>query len=115
MSGYNGLVFSYKSLIDECEVLKVYASEVLDKKTIGAIDEAKGALQNVRARADSNRSVMWSINENSPLATIATKESNPKGVCVHKARGLCSFVWEIRHLNEGAWKNGKHFLLNGLA
>ncbi len=110
-----GLIFPFKGLIDECEALKAYARDVLDRKTLSALSEAKSTLENVQV-SKSTKAVRWGIPESQPLCTIwSNGESQPKNRSKHKIRAKFSFVWEIRRLDEGKWKNGKHFLLDGLA
>lgn len=110
-----GLIFPFKGLIDECEALKAYARDVLDKRTLSTLSEAKSTLENVQV-SKSTRAVRWGIPEDQPLCTIwSDGESQPKRQSKHKIRAKFSFVWEIRRLDEGKWKNGKCFLLDGLA
>jgi hypothetical protein len=110
-----GLIFPFKGLIDECEALKAYAGDVLDKKTLDVLAQAKSTLENIQA-AKSTKSVRWSIPESRPLCTIwSDGESQPNNKSKHKIRAKFSFVWEIRKLDEGKWKNSKYFLLDGLA
>jgi len=111
-----GLIFPFKGLLDECEALKAYARDVLDKRTISALDEAKSTLENIQVARATNRTSRWSIPMERPLCTIwSDGESQPKSRSGHKVKGKFSFVWEIRPLDEGKWRNGKYFLLDGLA
>jgi len=110
-----GLIFPFKGLIDECEALKSYAGEFLDKKTISSLSEAKSTLENVQT-SRMTKAVRWGIREDQPLCTVwSDGESQPKSRSRHRIRAKFSFVWEIRRLDEGKWTNGKHFLLDGLA
>lgn len=111
----SGLILPFKDLIHECEAIKAYAGDVLDKKTIDVLDSAKSTLQNIQTNA-STKSVLWHIPESRPLCTKwSDGESQPGKKSKHKIRAKFSFVWEIRKLDEGPWKNSKYFLLDGLA
>jgi len=110
-----GLIFPFKGLIDECEAIKAYANDFLDKTSIGALAEAKSTLENIQV-AKSFGLTRWQIPAERPLRTIwSDGESQPDGKSKHKVRGEFSFVWQIRKLGEAKWKNGKYFLLDGLA
>ncbi|MDO9022842.1 MAG: hypothetical protein Q8S73_28735 [Deltaproteobacteria bacterium] len=111
----SGLIFPFKELIDECEAIKAYAADFLDKTTIGVLAEAKGTLDSIRVARHMN-SVKWQIPVDRPLCTIwSDGECQPDGESSHKVRAEFSFVWQIRRINEGKWTTGKHFLLDGLA
>ena len=110
-----GLIFPFKGLIDECEALKAYAHEVLDKKTLSALGEAKSALENIQV-SKSTGTVRWGISRERPLCTIwSDGECQPNNGSKHRLRAKFSFVWEIRRLDEGKWRNSKYFLLDGIA
>lgn len=111
----SGLIFPFKGLIDECEAIKAYANDFLDKTSIGVLAEAKSILENIQvARSTDVR--RWQIPAERPLRTILSDgESQPDGKSKHKVRAEFSFVWEIRKLDEGKWRNSKYFLLDGLA
>lgn len=111
----SGLIFPFKGLIDECEAIKAYASDFLDKTSVGVLAEAKSTLENIQVAkiTDLKR---WQIPANRPLRTIwSDGESQPDSKSKHKVRAEFSFVWQIRKLDEGKWKNSKYFLLDGLA
>jgi len=111
-----GLILPFAALRDECEILKAYARDVLDKQTLSALDEAKSTLENIQATSPSNKIVRWSIAEERPLCTIwSDGESKPKRGSRHRVRAKFSFVWEIRPIDEKKGKRRKHFLLDGLA
>jgi hypothetical protein len=110
-----GLIFPFKGLIDECEAIKAYAADFLDKATVGVLAEAKGTLENIQAARHTN-AVKWQIPTSRPLRTIwSDGESQPDGKSKHKVRAEFSFVWQLRKLDEGKWRNNKYFLLDGLA
>lgn len=110
-----GLILPFAALRDECEALKGYARDVLDKQTISALDEAKNTLENIQARSPASKTVRWSIAEERPLCTIwSDGESQPKRHSRHKIRAKFSFVWEIRPIEEKG-KRRRNFLLDGLA
>lgn len=110
-----GLIFPFKGLIEECEAIKTYATDFLDKTSIGALAEAKGNLESIKS-AKYMGSVRWQIPSERPLRTVwSAGESQPDGKSKHKVRAEFSFVWEIRKLDEGKWRNDKFFLLDGLA
>lgn len=111
----SGLVFPFKGLIDECEAIKAYAADFLDKATLGVLAEAKGTLENIQVAKHTNL-VKWQIPAARPLRTIwSAGESQPGGKSKHKVRAEFSFVWQIRRLDEGQWRNSKYLLLDGLA
>lgn len=111
----SGLIFPFKGLIDECEAIKAYATDFLDKTSIGVLAEAKSTLENIQV-AKSTDPKRWQIPTDRPLRTTwSDGESQPGSKSRHKVRAEFSFVWQIRKLDEGKWKNGKHFLLDGLA
>lgn len=111
-----GLIFPFKALIDECQALKDYADDFLDKKTSYLLDEAKSTLENIQLAKHTNL-VKWQIPVDRPLRTIWSEgECQPDSKSRHKIRADFSFVWQIRRFDEGKWKAGnKHFLLDGLA
>ena len=110
-----GLIFRFKELIEECEALKGYARDVLDKRTLSALSEAKSTLENIQ-ESRSTGPVRWGIALDRPLCTIwSDGESKPKSGSKHRIRAKFSFVWEIRKLDEDKFRNGKYFLLDGLA
>jgi hypothetical protein len=110
-----GLIFPFKGLIEECEAIKAYATDFLDKASIGALAEAKSSLQNLQLAKHTNL-VKWQIPVDSPLRTVwSVGESKPERRSGHKIRAEFSFVWQIRRLDEGQWRNNKFFLLDGLA
>ncbi|MDX9715925.1 MAG: hypothetical protein RBT67_00950 [Thauera sp.] len=111
----SGLIFPFKELIDECEAIKAYAADFLDKTTIGALSEAKSTLQGIQS-ANHTKSIKWQIPSDRPLRTVWSEgECQPDGKSKHKVLAEFSFVWQIRKLDEGKWKNSKYFLLDGLA
>ena len=111
----SGLIFPFKWLIDECEAIKAYATDFLDKTSIGALAEAKSALENIQIAKNTDLK-RWQIPAARPLRTIwSDRESQPDSKSKHKVRAEFSFVWQIRKLDEGKWKNSKYFLLDGLA
>lgn len=112
----SGLIFPFKGLIEECEAIKAYASDFLDKTTIGVLAEAKGTLENIQV-ANHTNPVRWQIQASRPLRTIWSHgESQKDKKSKYKVRAEFSFVWEIRRFDEGKWKAGnKYFLLDGLA
>lgn len=110
-----GLILPFKGFIEECEALKAYAGDVLDKKTLDVLAQAKSTLESIQV-GKSTKPVRWCIPESRPLYTIwSVGESQPNRKSQYKIRAKFSFVWEIRKLDEGDWKNGKYFLLDGLA
>lgn len=112
----SGLLFPFKGLIDECEAIKAYAIDFLDKTTIGVLAEAKGTLESIQAGKHMGVA-KWQIPADRPLCTVwSDGESQRDGNSKHKIRAEFSFVWEIRKFAEGKWKAGnKVFLLEGLA
>lgn len=111
----SGLIFPFKGLIEECEAIRVYANDFLDKTSIGVLAEAKSALENIKV-AKNTAPQRWQIPAHRPLRTIwSDGESQPDSKSKHKIRAEFSFVWQIRKLDEGKWKNSKYFLLDGLA
>lgn len=111
-----GLIFPFKELIDECEVMKTYAKSVLDGTTIVMLDEAKGNLENIQTRGPTTKTTPWQIPVARPVRTIwSERESKPSNKSQHKVRGVFSFIWEIRPLDETTWKGRKHFVLEGKA
>lgn len=110
----SGLIFRFIDLIHECEALKTYASDVLDKKTWQVLSEAKGNLESFQSSANKKR-FQWKIPEDRPLCTNwSDGESQPNGRSGYRIRAKFSFVWEVRKLDEAKWK-GKFFLLDGIA
>ncbi len=111
----SGLIFPFKGLIDECEAIKAYAADFLDKTSIGVLAEAKGILESIQA-ARHTKVVRWQIPETRPLRTIWSDGESQKGGSKHKVRAEFSFVWEIRRFDEGKWAaSNKVLLLDGLA
>lgn len=111
----SGLIFSFKELIDECEAIKAYAADFLDKTTLGVLAEAKGTLENIQV-AKHTKFVKWQIPLDRPLRTVwSAGESQCDSKSKHKVRAEFSFVWQIRKLDEGKWRNSKYFLLDGIA
>jgi len=111
----SGLIFPFKELVDECEAIKAYAADFLDRTTIGVLAEAKGTLESIQHARHTNL-VRWQIPADRPLRTEwSNGESQPDGRSKYKVRAEFSFVWEIRRLDEGKWRTNKHFLLDGLA
>ena len=111
-----GLIFPFNEVIRECELMKTYAKHVLDRLTLGILDETKGTLENIQSRGPTDKTSRWEIREARPLRTIVSAgESQPDAKCKHHVWALFSFVWEIRPLDEGEWKGRKHFLLDGKA
>lgn len=109
------MIFPFKALIDECEALKAYASDVLDKKSLSALSEAKSALENVQVSRTTG-TVRWGIPREQPLCTVwSDGECQPGNRSKYRLRAKFSFVWEIRRLDEDKWVRGKYFLLDGLA
>jgi hypothetical protein len=115
MKEERGLVFPFKELVDECDAFGDYASEVLDKTSTDALQIAKSTLQSLQSSKRTD-SLPWSIDAASPLKTIWSDGESQRGKKNEpRLRAEFSFVWEIRKLNEGEFRNGKHFLLDGLA
>lgn len=111
-----GLIFPFKDLVSECLVLKAYAKEVLDSTTVARLDEARGILEAIQSQASTAKATKWEIPAGRPLRTIwSVGESQPNDKSKHKVRGVFSFVWEIRPLDEGKWKGRKYFVLDGVA
>jgi len=111
-----GLVFPFNELLHECEVIRSYARSFLDKTTLPVLDEAKSTLQNIQSRGPSDRTTPWEVREDRPLRTILSdRESQPNGRARHRIRGTVSFIWDIRPLDEGAWKGRRYFALDGKA
>ena len=112
----HGLVFSFKDMLMECEVIKAYAQRFLDRTTVGLIDEARGNLEAIQARGSTTETARWSIPEARPLQTLWSEgDSKPDKKSAHHIRGEFSFVWEIRPLDEKPWVRRSHFVLDGLA
>jgi hypothetical protein len=110
-----GLIFPFKGLIEECEAIKAYATDFLDKATVYTLSEAKSTLENIQV-ANHTKLMKWEIPAARPLRTLwSIGESQPDGKSKHKVRAEFSFVWQLRKLDEGKWKNSKYFLLDGLA
>jgi hypothetical protein len=111
-----GLIFPFAELRSECETLKTYASEVLDKHTVWVLDQARSDLESIQGQGSSERTVPWAISERNPLCTIwSVGESQPENSSKHRIRAKLSFVWKIRPLREKKEKTSKYFLLDGLA
>ncbi len=111
----SGLVLPFKDLIDECEAIKGYAGDLLDNKTTDVLASAKGTLQGIQ-RDGSVKPVRWCIAEDRPLCTKwSDRASQPGNKGKYRLRAKFSFVWQIRKLDEGKWRNSKYFLLDGLA
>ena len=111
-----GLIFPFKDLVSECEVMKIYAKDVLDKTTVGVLDELKGNLENIQKRGPTDKTTPWQIPRDRPLRTVwSNGESQPSNKSKHKVRGVFSFIWDIRPLDEGKWTGRKHLLLDGKA
>lgn len=111
-----GLIFPFADVISECEVMKTYAKSVLDPTTVNILDEVKGNLQNIRAKASTTSTTPWQIPIGRPLRTNwSVGESQPNNKSKHRVRGVFSFIWEIRPLDEDKWTGRKHFLLDGKA
>lgn len=111
----SGLIFPFKELIDECQAIKAYATDFLDKTSVGALAEAKSTLENIQVAKNTDLK-RWQIQAERPLRTIwSDGESQPDGKSKFRMRAEFSFVWQIRKLDEGRWKNSKYFLLDGLA
>lgn len=112
----HGLIFKISELIRECHVIKTFAKEVLDPTTVGLLDEVRGQLQNIQKKGSTTNSIAWQIPVDRPVRTIwSNGESQPNSKSEHKARAEFSFIWEIRPLDEGDWKNRKYCLLDGKA
>jgi len=111
----SGLIFPFIGLIHECELIKTYAKDFLDKESINVLDEAKGTLESIRATKSSSLT-KWQIPADRPLRTKwSDGESQRDNRSGYKLRAEFSFIWEIRRLDEANRKHGKHFLLDGLA
>lgn len=111
----SGLIFPFKGLIEECEAIKAYATDFLDKTTVYTLAEAKSTLESIQVAKHTNL-MKWQIPADRPLRTVwSDGESQPNSKSKHKVRAEFSFVWEVRKLDESKWRNGKHFLLDGLA
>jgi hypothetical protein len=111
-----GLIFSFKELLLECEIIKTYAQHFLDKTTIGMIDEARGTLNSIQTKGSTTETTRWSIPEDRPLYTRWSEgDSKPDKKSAHHVRGEFSFVWEIRPLDEKPYVGRSHLVLDGLA
>ncbi len=111
-----GLIFSFKELLIECELIKSYAQRFLDSTTIGLVDEARGNLQTIQSQGSTTDTTRWSIPEDRPLCTVWSEgDSKPDKKSAHHIRGELSFVWQIRPLDEKPYQNRSHFVLDGLA
>lgn len=111
-----GLIFPFKDFIDECEILKVYASEMLDTQTSWVLDSAKSRLESIRSIGSADKPAPWGIPEESPLCTNwSDGESKPENKSSHRLRAKLSFIWEIRPHREKKGKSPKYFVLEGLA
>lgn len=111
-----GLVFPFKDLIDECDVLKACARDFLETRTIGVLDEARNALQSIQDSGFSNRSEKWQIPAARPLCTVLSEgECQPDKKSKYHLRGKFSFVWEIRAEKPKKGKRPLFFSLEGLA
>ncbi len=113
---YQGLVFSYKDLVEECETLKQYAKHFLDPETTHVLEQAKSRLQNHQQKTAAGVSLGWAISPEDPLRTKwSVGKSQPGGNSAHKVRAEFSFIWNIRPLDDAEWPNKKHFVLDGKA
>jgi len=111
-----GLVFPFKDLLMECEVIKVFAKHFLDAKTVSLIDEARGNLESIKTRGSTMTTTRWSIPADRPLCTVLSEgDSKPDKKGAFHGHGEFSFVWEIRPLDESPWRGRSHFVLDGLA
>lgn len=111
-----GLVFSFKELLMECEVIKTFAHRFLDSTTVAILDEAKGNLQTIQARGSTTDTTPWSIPEVRALRTVWSEgDSKPERKASHHIRGEFSFVWQIRPLDEKPFRSRSHLVLDGLA
>ncbi|SEU24612.1 hypothetical protein [Stigmatella erecta] len=111
-----GLIFSFKDLLMECEVIKAYARRFLDKTTVGMIDEVRGNLESIKSNSSTTATTRWSIPDDRPLCTAWSEgESKPDKKSTHHVRGEFSFVWEIRPLDEKPFRGRSYFVLDGLA
>lgn len=113
---YEGLIFSFNDLLLECETLKDYAKDVLDRRNITILRDIKSNLEDIKKNRPVDKLTKWQIPEDRPLLTIwSENESQPGNKSAHTLRGEFSFVWEIRPLNEAKLGSRTHFLLNGKA
>lgn len=111
-----GLVFPFKELIDECEVLKACARKFLEGQSLKVLDEAKYALQSIQDSGVSGRSQRWQIPADRPICTVPSKgECQPDGKSKYQLRGKFSFVWEICAVEPPKGKRPTAFSLEGLA
>lgn len=111
----SGLIFPFKGLIDECEAIKAHATDFLDKTRIDVLAEAKSTLLGIQA-SKSTELRRWQIPADRPLRTIwSDGESQPDCRSKYKVRAEFSFIWQVRKLDEGEWRQNKYFLLDGLA
>lgn len=111
-----GLIFSFKDLFIECEVIKTYVQRFLDTTTVSVIDEARGNLQSIQSQGSTTETTRWSIPEDRPLRTVWSEgESKPDKKSAHHVRGEFSFVWQIRPLDEKPFSGRSYFVLDGLA
>jgi hypothetical protein len=111
----SGLIFPFKDFVEECEAIKSYAADFLDKTSVGGLLDAKRALEVMQASKYSGL-VRWEIPADRPLRTVWSEgESQPDSKSKHRMRAEFSFVWQIRKLDDGKGKHNKFFLLDGLA
>lgn len=112
----HGLIFSFKDLLLECEIIKTFARRFIDPTTIGMIDEARGILESIQTKGSTTKITRWSIPAERPLCTVWSEgDSKPDKKSAHHVRGEFSFVWHIRPLDEKPFTGRSHFLLDGLA
>ena len=111
-----GLIFPFNQVVRECEILKQYAREVLEPTTLTVLDRVKENLETIQKSASTTATTRWEIKEQQPLRTILSDgESQRDKKCRHKVRGVFSFIWEIRPLDDQEWPGRKHFVLDGKA
>ncbi|NJL27304.1 MAG: hypothetical protein HC897_05125 [Thermoanaerobaculia bacterium] len=110
-----GLKFPFKSMIDECALMRSYAKDVLDSETTDILDELKGQLTGLQNFKTGRGTTRWELPPERALRTIWSEgKSQPDGKSGWKLRAKFSFAWDIHPVKKAAGRP-EFFSLDGLA
>jgi hypothetical protein len=111
-----GLLFPFKDVLEEFEIVKKLAHGFIDPTTVAVLDETRGNLAAIQTTGSTTKTTPWRILPERPLRTIwSAGESARDAQGAFTLRAELSFVWDIRPIVDEKWGKRKLFALDGNA